>query len=216
GSWFSNGGGGCYRAVGGRCAVDLERLLVPGTSEEKRAAIEAVGCTIVPVNLTALARSCVGRSAYHRGARASEAPGVVDCSSFMKWIFGQAGVWIPRRSIQQRDWVGNGGYAVNDRDDVRTGDLVFASGWRDYYDTDPAQGVGHVGFVSDARTVIHAVNSRLGVVESPIAKFLYLDRFRGARRMIPTDHPVLTLEPPPEREVEIEDDLRWMILQQVP
>jgi len=133
----------------------------------------------------------------------------------MKWIFGRAGIWIPRRSLQQRDWVGNGGHAVNDRDDVRAGDLVFAAGWRDYYETDPAHGVGHVGIVSDARTVIHAVNSSVGVVESPLEKFLHLDRFRGARRMIPPDCVVLTLETPPEREVETEDDLRWMILQRL-
>lgn len=105
-AWFSNGGGGMYRAVDGRCAVDLDRLLIPGTLEEKRAAIEAVGCTIVPTDLIALARSCVGRSTYRRGARAREAPGTVDCSSFTKWIFGRAGIWIPRRSIQQRDWAG--------------------------------------------------------------------------------------------------------------
>ncbi|MBI4434246.1 C40 family peptidase [Candidatus Uhrbacteria bacterium] len=229
GSWFSNGGGGSYRAVGSRCAVDLGRILIPGSLEGKREAIESVGCTIVsddPIaELMTTARSCVWR----RGARASEAPSVVDCSSFTKWIFGQAGIWIPRRSIQQRDWVGNGGHAVNpaplffvkkwcwmnDRDDVRTGDLVFVSGWRDYYDTDPAQGVGHVGVVTNDRTVIHAANSRLGVIESPIAEFLYIDRFRGVRRMIPTDHAVLTLETPPEREVETEDDLRWMILQRL-
>jgi cell wall-associated NlpC family hydrolase len=133
----------------------------------------------------------------------------------MKWIFGHVGIWIPRRTIQQRDCIGNGGHAVNDRDDVRSGDLVFVPGWQDYYDTDPAHGVGHVGIVSDARTVIHAANSRLGVMESPLAEFLYLDRFRGARRMIPADRTVLTLQTPPEREVETEDDLRWMILQRV-
>lgn len=101
---------------------------------------------------------------------------------------------------------------MNDRDDVRQGDLVFASGWRDYYNDDLANGVGHVGIATDTNTIIHAVNSRLGIVESPIATFLYIDRFRGARRMIPSDHAVLTLETPPEREVETEDDIRWMIL----
>lgn len=215
-SWFSNGGGGVYRAVGNRCAVDLSRLLVPGTTEEKRAAIEAVRCTIVPVDPIGLARSCVGRSMYQRGARAHEAPGIVDCSSFTKWLFGQAGIWIPRRSIQQRDWIGNGGHAVNDRDDVRPGDLVFVSGWRDYYHDDPANGVGHVGIVTRDGTVVHAANSAVGVVESPLAEFLSIDRFRGARRMIPSEGVVLTVETPPERDVETEDDIRWMILQRLP
>lgn len=215
-TWFSSGGGGSYRAVGGRCAVDLGRLSIPGTPDEKRAAIESVGCAILSVDSTALARSCVGRSMYRRGARMREAPGVVDCSSFMKWIFGEIGIWIPRRSIQQRDWVGNGGHAVNDHDEVRPGDLVFASGFRDHYDTDPSQGVGHVGIVTGDRTVVHAANSELGIIENPLKEFLYLNNFRGARRMIPADHVVLTLQTPPEREVETEDDLRWMILQRGP
>jgi len=214
-TWFSNGGGGSYRAVGSGCAVDLDRLGIPGSLDEKRAAVESVGCTIVPIDLVSLARSCVGRSTYRRGARAHEAPGTVDCSSFTKWLLGRAGIWIPRRSIQQRDWVGNGGHAVNDRDDIRSGDLVFASGWRDYYDEDPANGVGHVGIATNTHSVIHAVNATLGVVESPIAKFLYVDRFRGARRMVPGGHTIITVETPPERDVEAEDDLRWMILQRV-
>lgn len=217
-TWFSNGGGGSYRAVGDRCAVDLGRLLIAGllSDSEKRAAIESIGCTVVPVDPVALARSCIGRSSWRRGVRMREAPGVVDCSSFTKWIFGQCGIWIPRRSIQQRDCWGNGGRAVNDRDDVRPGDLVFVTGWRDYYDVDPAQGVGHVGIVTGDRAVVHAANSEIGIIESPLEQFLYLNNFRGARRMVPTDRTVLTLQTPPEREVEIEDDLRWMILQRRP
>lgn len=219
-TWYSNGGGGVYRAVGSRCAVDLGRLLILGANEEKRAAIAALGCAVVSdapiVAAIAAARSCVGRSAWRRGASLREAPGVVDCSSFTKWCFVQIGIWIPRRSIQQRDWVGNGGHVVNDRDDVRPGDLVFVSGWRDYFETDPTNGVGHVGIVTGDQTVIHAANSKLGVIESPLDDFLYLDRFRGARRMIQTGTTVLVLETPPDREVETEDDLRWMILQRVP
>jgi hypothetical protein len=214
-SWFSNGGGGYYRAVGNRCAVDLGRLPIVGTDDEKRAALEAVGCTVVSVDPIALARSCIGRSSYRRGARASEAPGIVDCSSFTKWVFGQCGIWIPRRSIQQRDYWGNGGRAVNDSDDVRPGDLVFTSGFRDYYDEDPAGGVGHVGIATADRTVVHAANSKLGVTESPIEPWLTLNDFRGARRMLSEYHPVLTLETPPDREVETEDDFRWMIRQRM-
>lgn len=217
-TWFSNGGGGSYRAVGTRCAVDLGRLLIAGllTDSEKRAAIDGVRCAIVTVDPVALARSCIGRSTWRRGARMREAPGIVDCSSFTKWIFGQCGIWIPRRSIQQRDCWGNGGDAVNDRDDVRPGDLVFVSGFRDYYDEDPGQGVGHVGIVTSDRMVVHAANSRLGIIESPLEEFLRPNNFRGARRMIPADRTVLTLQTPADREVETEDDLRWMILQRLP
>lgn len=215
-AWFSNSGGGSYRAVGDRCAVDLGRLLLAISEEQALAVLRELGCEVLEVDPIAIARSCIGRSTWRRGARMHEAPSVVDCSSFMKWVFGQVGIWIPRRSIQQRDCRGNGGHAVNDRDDVLPGDLVFVSGFRDHYDIDPSQGVGHVGIVTSDRAVVHAANSQLGIIESLLEEFLYLNNFRGARRMIPDGRTVLTLQTPPEREVETEDDLRWMILQRMP
>src|SRR3989338_8780587 len=98
-----------YRAVGNRCAVILNSLRLPHSREETLAILNHKGFTVVEVDIIALARQCIGTSRYRRGARPSEAPAVVDCSSFIKWLYAQRGIWLPRRSIQQREL----GEAVN-------------------------------------------------------------------------------------------------------
>lgn len=135
----------------------------------------------------------------------------MDCSSLMKWLYRERGIWLPRRTIQQREL----GEKV-ELNDAMAGDIVFVSGHIDYYYDDPLDGVGHVGIVTYGKTIIHAANSRVGVIEEDLETFLDKREFRGARRYIPKGAEVLTLETPPEREVEIEDDLRWIILQSLP
>ena len=166
---------------------------------------------MVEVDIIALARQCIGISQYRRGARPSEAPLVVDCSSFIKWLYAQRGIWLPRRSIQQREL----GEVVN-LDELVAGDAVFISGRIDYYHDDPANGVGHVGIATGYGTVVHAADRKVNVVESPLDKFVGEAKFRGARRYIPQNVEVLTFETPLNREVEVADDIKWIILQQLP
>jgi len=200
-----------YRAVGSRCAVILDSLHLPISREEALAILNHKGFVLVEVDIIALARQCIGTSQYRRGARPSEAPTVVDCSSFIKWLYAQRGIWLPRRSIQQREL----GEVVN-LDELVTGDVVFISGRIDYYHDDPANGVGHVGIATGYGTVVHAADRKVNVVESPLDKFVGEAKFRGARRYIPQNVEVLTFETPLNREVEVADDIKWIILQQLP
>ena len=200
-----------YRAVGSRCAVILDSLHLPISREEALAILNHKGFVLVEVDIIALARQCIGTSQYRRGARPSEAPTVVDCSSFIKWLYAQRGIWLPRRSIQQREL----GEVVN-LDELVAGDVVFISGRIDYYHDDPANGVGHVGIATGYGTVVHAADRKVNVVESPLDKFVGEAKFRGARRYIPQNVEVLTFETPLNREVEVADDIKWIILQQLP
>jgi hypothetical protein len=125
-----------YRAVKQRCAVDLVRLSLPISEEAALNILQSKGFVALDIDLIALARTCIKRSGYRRGAQASEAPSVVDCSSFIKWLYGERGIWLPRRTIQQR----NLGEAV-DLDHLCAGDVVFTSGRINYYETDPLNGV---------------------------------------------------------------------------
>ncbi len=200
-----------YRAVGNHCAVILDSLNLPISREEALAILNHKGFMAVEVDIIALARQCIGTSQYRRGAKPSEAPAVVDCSSFVKWLYGMRGIWLPRRSIQQREL----GEAVS-LDELVAGDVVFVSGWIDYYHNDPANGVGHVGITTGGGTVIHAADKKANVVESSLDKFVGKIKFRGARRYLPKGVEVLTFETPPNREVEIADDIRWIILQSLP
>lgn len=198
-----------YRAVGNRCAVDFDDFVLPIERSQVIELLERKGFRRVQVNIVALARECVGRSTYRRGARLREAPEVVDCSSLVKWLYGQRGVWVPRRSIQQA------AFGTQIWREVLSGDLVFTSGHRDYYDTDPNAGIGHVGIVTDSGTVIHAANQRSGVIETALNDFCG-DDVRAIRRLIPANRLVPTFELPPGREIETSDDIRWVILQSLP
>lgn len=200
-----------YRAVGNRCAVILDSLHLPTSREETLTILAHKGFRVVEVDLIALARQCIGTSQYRRGARLFEAPSIVDCSSFIKWLYAQRGIWLPRRSIQQREL----GEAVN-LDELLAGDVVFVSGWIDYYHDDSANGVGHVGIATGDGTVVHAADRKVNVVETPLDKFVGKTKFRGARRYIPKGTEVLTFETPVDREVEIADDIKWIVLQSLP
>lgn len=197
-----------YRAVGNRLAVDFGDLQLPIPDTSAIAILESIGFKIVSVDLVGVARKCVGVAEYRRGARLREAPNVFDCSGFVKWVYSQTGIWLPRRSIQQRER----GMIV-ELEDRRTGDIIFRNGWIDYYWYDPQDGVGHVGIISGLDSVIHAANRRSGIIESSIESFTKEENFRGIRRMIFENSRFYVLEVPVEREVEISDDIRWIVLQ---
>lgn len=200
-----------FRTVGNRCAVDLSSLRLSLSDTQALALLTSLDFRVIDIDLIHIARSYIGVSCYHRGARLTDAPAVFDCSSFMKWLYGQRGVWLPRRTIQQIEL----GASI-DLSDIRAGDLVFTTGYINFYQDDPALGVGHVGIVTGEGTIVHAANSRAGIVESTVENFLRKAKLRGVRRYIPDPARVITLETPPSREIEMSDDIRWIILQQLP
>src|SRR3989344_2046019 len=113
-----------YRAVGNRCAVILNSLRLPLISnEEILKVLSHAGFNLIEVDMVRLARECIGKSMYLRGAQPREAPAVVDCSSLLKWLYGRRGIWLPRRSIQQYEL----GEAA-ELDGLIAGDIVFISG----------------------------------------------------------------------------------------
>lgn len=181
-------------------------------SREKALAILArKGFTVVEVDMIELARQCVGTSRYRRGARLVDAPAVVDCSSFTKWLYGRRGIWLPRFAVQQNEL----GEDVIPLEALAAGDLVFVSSRFGFFRSDPADSVGHVGIYTGDGTVIHAT-SKQNVVETEFGMFIGKTAFRGARRYIPRDAEGITLEIPVGRDVETADDIRWIILQSLP
>jgi len=200
-----------YRAVGNRCALDPRNLKINLPKEMILSKLRAMGIILLQVNPVELARSQIGVAKYQRGARPTLAPKVMDCTSFMKWIYSQCGIWLPRYSIQQREC----GRRVGLKN-ISAGDIIFKTGYFNYYDVNPNDGVGHAGLFTGHGTVVHAANSRLGIIESTLMDFLgNRDNFRGAIRLIPKNHAVWCLEIPPEIWVETSDDLRWLILQRL-
>lgn len=200
-----------YRAVSKRCAVHLPTLNLPVSDEHAMDILIGKGFKVLEVDMIEMARQCISTSTYRRGAKLSEAPHVFDCSSFVKWLYGQRGIWLPRRSIQQRGI----GMPIPIESAVR-GDVIFTTGYINYYLTDPCDGVGHVGIMTGEGTVIHSANAKTHVVESSVEDFVGKDEFRGIRRYMPGDQAMITLEVPYNRDVEVMDDLKWIVLQSLP
>ncbi len=196
-----------FQAYGNRCAISFRELRLPVSDAEALAILQKKKFHVVRADILGLARSVVGKAQYKRGSRLYEAPFYFDCSSLAGWLYGQLGIRIPRRSIQQFKFGVNASIQ-----ELRAGDLVFVSGHIDYYYVDKAKGVGHVGIATGEGTIIHAANRKYGVVESAVSAFIG-DKFRGVRRIIQDFGELITLETPPEREIVNSADIRWVILQ---
>ncbi len=196
-----------YISTNGLCSFDISTLEDFFSREEIFEALKEKKFEIVEVDIISLARECVGKSVFKKNSRVEWAPGVVDCSSFVKWLYSMRGIRIPRRPIQQSVF----GVAVEELD-IRVGDLVFKSGARDLYWDDPKFGVGHVGIVTEKRSVIHA--SIGGVVEVPFSEFSSAQHYRGARRIV-RDKDILTLKIPFGRSIETSDDIMWILLRTI-
>lgn len=107
-----------------------------------------------------IAPALVGKT-YQSGASVVyDAPEKFDCSSFVAYLFAQAGVAIPRVSVDQYVF----GKSV-EKEDLQAGDLVFAnSGEGKIYTesveflpkTKVSEGVDHVGLYLGDGKVIHA------------------------------------------------------------
>ena len=200
-----------YRAVNNRCALILDSMNLPISHQEALEILAKKKFKILEIDLIRLARQCIQTSIYRRGAKLSEAPAVVDCSSFMKWLYAQCGIWLPRRSIQQREY----GETIPLHEIIRN-DLIFVSGHINYYYDNPANGIGHVGIFTGEGTVIHAANKRLGVIETSLQNFTDEEKFRGVCRYIPRKLSTLIMETPLDLNVETADDIKWIILQSLP
>lgn len=196
-----------YRAVGERCAFDLG-CLPPEVRGSADGILESLGFRRAEADILALARGCIGNSRFAKRADPSSAPGVVNCSSLTKWLFGRCGIWLPRLCVQQRSM----GQPVSPSG-ASAGDLLFTTARFNLYADDPGDGVGHVGIVTERQTVIHAKGRRSGVVEEPLGRFIAPDRFRGLRRLIPQGQDIRTFEIPHAASVETSDDIRWLVIQ---
>lgn len=198
-----------FRAVGLRCAVDLtDQGFWPYQPEKIQAHLLKLGFLPLSESVEEIAQQFVGQAVYRRGARMCEAPAVFDCSSFTKWVYGRRGIWLPRRSIQQ-SLVGQ----PVEFGEWLPGDLLFTGvARRSYFSEQQPKGIGHVAIVVDHDTVIHAMNPRRGITQSPIRGLIESPGFRSIRQVIPAPSCTVTYVAPLEWEIESSDDVRWVVL----
>lgn len=195
-----------YRAVGNRCAVVFEDLNLPCSVQDSLQILERLGLELVDVDLVLIARSVMGTSKFLLKATQDMAPAVCDCSGFIKWIYGQKGIWLPRRSVQQR----NMGTPANPCS-LCAGDLLFTEGARYNFTSDDGEKIGHVAMASESGKVIEMTYKAGTVTEVSLCDLLSRRSLRGVRRLIPESRKLYTFITPSKFEVESSDDFRWII-----
>ncbi len=202
-----------YRAVGNRCAVNLKDLKLPISDLAAIQVLRHLGFEVLEVDLLSTAYKIItSKPLFKKVALIKEAPEVMSCSTFIKWVYAQKGIWLPTRAIQQYLF----GKTVR-HEETKAGDLLFVSGWNsDYYDEDPLERVGHVGMIKDQDTILSCSNRYGGVAEISFDYFIQKKdqkrEVRGVKRYTSNNEITYTVISPENLEVEGSDDLRWMIL----
>lgn len=97
-------------------------------------------------------------------------PSGFDCSGFVRYVYGQHGVAMPRQ-VRDQFRVGR----TIDRDRLEPGDLVFFS--------TVAPGASHVGIVIGGDQFVHAPSERGVVRVESLASQYWASRYIGAKRV---------------------------------
>jgi cell wall-associated NlpC family hydrolase len=116
----------------------------------------------ITTKILALAQARVGRGIYRGKATLDQAPEIVNCFTFIQWIWREAGVIVPDHILAWDRTV------VIARADMRPCDLVFAPRLNRTLETDD---FGHIGIVGYEGWIIHASRVRGAVGADSPARF---------------------------------------------
>lgn len=185
-------------------ALDLEACKVVRV-------LETMEVRLIATNISELARALHARRPpvrYVCGIDPEAAPEVVDCSSFVGYLYQQWGIMLPRLSIDQFQH----GMPVCE-EALQPCDLVFRTSHRNFVRNDVS--IGHVGMVVQAaeepvargQLVAHATNGGLEIVS--LREFIGSFTYRGARRLVYED--IFTIELPSGDRFDGVTDLQSML-----
>ena len=126
------------------------------------------------------ARKLIGVKYKYGASTTFDAPNCFDCSSFVKYLFRQIGVELPRVTIEQVE----AGKKVTLKT-IKPGDLIFSKGDRPHFNKKHPKGLGHVALYVGGNKVIHAVGGLVKkVVEEPLKRFVKRNQLRAVIRVI--------------------------------
>lgn len=146
-----------------------ERKVNTETSDEESSTAEYIPAPSNPNGeaIASYAQQYVGYSYVYGGTT----PSGFDCTGFAYYVFNQCGIPLSRScSVQSRS-----GVAVS-RDELEPGDLIL-------FNNGGNGTIGHVGIYIGGGNIVHAENSRTGVVISTIESGYYNKYYYSARRI---------------------------------
>jgi phenylalanyl-tRNA synthetase beta subunit len=160
----------------------------------------------------AIAREHIGKPYEYAASITLRAPHAFDCSSFVAYAYVEAGIPIPRTSVDQYIW----GEPIEEKD-LKSGDLVFSNSnqgkiWLESDEYLPGkkvpEGIDHVGLCAGAGRVIHATRYAKGVVEEEIEKSKsFAGVIVGYRRIVKSIPRLSVLVPFERLDLRIPEDL---------
>jgi phenylalanyl-tRNA synthetase beta subunit len=149
---------------------------------------------------------------YKKGASISyDAPKHFDCSGFVSYLFAQAGVQIPRISVDQFVFGGK-----IDESDIRSGDIVFSNtGAGKIYQesqeflphTKVPEGVDHCGLYLGDGKITHATSSVGKVITEDLGKSTGFKNIVGYGRMAENKERFVITVPDERLDLRIKEDL---------
>lgn len=196
---------------------ELERLLGAEIKEkEVEKILERNGWQFEKIKpaekIKSLTENLIGKS-YELGASVSfDAPQKFDCSSLVAYMFSQAGISLPRISVDQ--------YVYSKRikrEELASGDLIFTNtgNGKVHYksvewarDTEVPEGVDHVGLFLGEDKVFHVSRTtRFSVVEK-LSESKYFEKPVGFGRVSTLNEERFVVTVPPERiDLRTKEDL---------
>lgn len=182
------------------------------SQKEAKRIFERLGFSVKIINpvaelphLIERAKKFVGTPYKYGASTAFDAPKLFDCSSFVKYLYREIGIELPRVTIDQIQV----GKSVSQKE-LQPGDLVFAKGRKPHFIKKYPSGVGHVGIYIGDKKIINAVGMFKRVVEEPIGTFLKRENLRAIRRILDESYNqdfLLVSISPIRLDIEQEEDL---------
>jgi len=158
-----------------------------------------------------LATKFVG-TPYKLGASITfDAPKVFDCSGFVAYLFTEAGVSIPRISVDQYVW----GKAVAEKD-LKSGDVIYSNTGEGkiHFETKEflsgtkvPEGVDHCGIYIGDGKVIHSSSNAGGVAVEDLKNAKMFKNISGFRRMTENEERFVITVPDERLDLRIKEDL---------
>lgn len=159
-----------------------------------------------------LARKMTGVPYKYGASVVYDAPKAFDCSSFIAYLFAQAGVAVPRMAVDQYAF----GEEIKSAELIQAGDVVFSNTGEGkiYYETVEfmkgtkiPEGVDHCGLYLGDGNIIHATRYKGEVVIENLASSEQFKNIVGYRRMANGEKRFAVTVPSERLDIRIKEDL---------